>query len=78
MVNYNQAMIDFFEDEREFRYHVLKVELAKSLEEVRKAKEFILNRKMSVLGKEIYKMESEVKEGIYKGARWEGGWWEWN
>jgi len=65
--NYNQAMIDFLKTSANF--DMLKVELVKPLEEVRKAKESILNRKMSVLGKEIYKMESEVKEGIYKGAR---------
>jgi len=60
-------MIDFLKTSANF--DMLKVELAKPLEEVRKAKESILNRKMRVLGKEIYKIESEVKEGIYKGGR---------
>jgi len=53
--NYNQAMIEFLKTSADF--DMLKVEFAKPLEEVRKAKEFILNRKMSVLGKEIYKVE---------------------
>jgi len=47
--NYNQAMIDFLKTSANF--DMLKVELAKPLEEVRKAQEFILNRKMSVLGR---------------------------
>jgi len=50
--NYNQTIIDFLKTSADF--DMLNVELAKPL---RKAKEFILNRKMSVLGKEIYKVE---------------------
>jgi len=53
--NYNQAIIEFLKTTADF--DMLKGELAKQLEEVRKTKELILNRKMGVLGKEIYKVE---------------------